>query len=103
MSLLSLLMLSLALNSAQAITPSKKVNINTASVKELMHLPGIGKSKAKEIVSYRQAKPFRTISDIMQIKGIGKKLYAKIQAHITVMANSSKRSTSSFFGASSSK
>jgi competence protein ComEA len=56
------------------------VNINTASMKELTQIPGIGKVTAKRIVKYREKNgPFKDISDIQKIKGIGSKTYAKIK------------------------
>ncbi|GGO72021.1 helix-hairpin-helix domain-containing protein [Bowmanella pacifica] len=49
------------------------ININTASAKELMKLPGIGKSKAEAIVKYRQDNgDFQSIEDLAKIQGIGK-------------------------------
>jgi len=56
------------------------VNINTASIKELIKIPGIGKVTANRIVKYREKHgPFKELSDIQKIKGIGSKTYAKIK------------------------
>lgn len=61
------------------------VNLNAANVEQLMTLPGIGKSKAEAIVAYREAEgPFNTIDDLVQVKGIGKKLLAKLSASVEV-------------------
>lgn len=60
------------------------LNINTASAEELTQLPGIGKSKAEAIVAYRQAHPFKAVSELTEVKGIGPKMLEKIQAHVTV-------------------
>lgn len=60
------------------------VNINTASVEELTRLPGIGKSKAEAIVTYRQAHPFKAVSELTEVKGIGPKMLEKIQGHVTL-------------------
>ena len=62
---------------------STKININTASIEELMTLPGIGESKAKSIIKYREETPFKTIEDIKNIQGIGDNLYAQIKENIT--------------------
>lgn len=65
---------------------SKKiVNINTATETELTSLSGIGASKAKVIIEYRTTNgPFKTINDILNVKGIGESIFAKIKDYITV-------------------
>lgn len=61
------------------------VNINTASIDELMTLSGIGESKAKNIIEYRSTNgKFNTIEDIKNISGIGDALFNKIKDNITV-------------------
>lgn len=62
-----------------------KININTASLTELMTLTGIGESKAKLIIEYRtQNGNFKDIKDIMKVKGISETLYSKFKENITV-------------------
>lgn len=62
---------------------SQKININIASKKELAKLPGVGPSYAARIVSYRKEKgKFTSITDLLNIKGIGLKKIAKIQPYI---------------------
>ena len=64
---------------------ASKVNINTASVEELMQLPGIGEAKAKMILDYRtQNGAFQKVEDIMKISGIKEGVYNKIKENITV-------------------
>ena len=64
---------------------SGKININTAGVKELMTLSGIGEAKASDIISYREEHgPFSDISDIMKIQGIKEGIYHKIKNKITI-------------------
>jgi len=63
---------------------SSKISINTATLEELMTLPGIGESKAKDIINYRESNgPFNTIEDITKVTGIGESIFAKIKENIT--------------------
>ncbi len=59
------------------------ININTASVNDLMSLPGIGEVYANRIIDYRYNKPFGSIEEIKNIEGIGDKTFDKIKALIT--------------------
>ena len=62
-----------------------KININTASVEELQTLKGIGPATAKSIILYREEYGvFSAIEEIMNVKRIGEKTFAKIKERITV-------------------
>ena len=66
-------------------TSSALININTASEDTLCSLPGIGSSKAKAIIKYREDNgPFTDISQIMNVSGIGENLYNNIKDLICV-------------------
>ena len=61
------------------------ININTASAAELDKLPGIGPAYAGRIIDYRQAYGgFKSIEEIVNVKGIGPKTFDKIKDYITV-------------------
>ncbi len=61
------------------------VNINTASAEELCALPGIGASRAADIVRYREQNgAFQTKEDIMKVSGIKQNAYDKLCDKITV-------------------
>jgi competence protein ComEA len=61
------------------------VNLNTASMEELMTLKGIGESRAGDIIRYRQeAGGFQAIEDIMNVPGIKEGAFEKIKDYITV-------------------
>ena len=69
----------------ESLLRNQKININTATVKELDSLPGIGPTMAKRIEEYRQSKgAFTSIEDIKHVKGIGDGLFKKIRDKITV-------------------
>jgi len=61
-----------------------KVDINSANIKELQSIKGIGYKKAVAIIEYRKTHKFTKIEDIMKVKGIGKKLFEKIKSEIEV-------------------
>jgi competence protein ComEA len=62
-----------------------RININTAGVDELSELPGIGPAYAQRIVDYRKEYgPFKTIEDLLNVRGIGDRTFEKIRDRITV-------------------
>ena len=61
------------------------ININTATIQEFTQLSGIGESKAKSIIEYREANGyFKTIEDIKNVTGIGDNIFDKIKNYITI-------------------
>lgn len=75
--------------SASAVVDSStkdgKVNINTADASELTSLNGIGETRAKAILDYREEHGnFQRIEDICNVDGIGESTFKKIQDGITV-------------------
>lgn len=74
-----------ALLQAEEQAASGVINLNQASEQELMTLPGIGASKAREIISYRdQHGSFSEITELMEIPGIKEGVFNKIKDQITV-------------------
>ncbi len=62
-----------------------QVDLNTSTAKELQQLPGIGKGLAKRIVDYRTSNgPFKSVEELMQVKGIGKKTFAKMKERLAI-------------------
>ena len=61
------------------------ININKASKEQLMTLPGIGASRAEDIIRYREeAGGFQCIEDIMKVSGIKDAAFQKIKDSIAV-------------------
>lgn len=71
--------------SKAAAEEGARVNINTATAEELAQaMNGVGLKKAQAIVSYREEYgPFKTISDLEQVPGMGSSLVERNQAHLT--------------------
>lgn len=63
----------------------QKINVNAASVAELMTIRGIGEVTANAIVAYReQHGPFKTVDDVVAVKGIGPKSIERFRDQMTV-------------------
>jgi len=59
------------------------VNINTASVEQLQLLPRVGPALAGRIIEFREANgSYRTADEIVAVKGIGEKSFAKLEPYI---------------------
>jgi competence ComEA-like helix-hairpin-helix protein len=55
-----------------------RIDINTATEKELKMIPGVGPVLASRIIA---ARPFRSADDLKKVNGIGDKKYAKIRPY----------------------
>lgn len=66
-------------------SPGERVNLNTATIDELVTLPGIGRSYAQRIVEFREKNgPFKKVEDLLNVRGIGEKTFERIRDRITV-------------------
>lgn len=64
------------------VSEPKRISINSATLEELDQLSGIGPAIAKRIIEHRQSNPFSSLEELMEVKGIGEKLFAKIKDEI---------------------
>jgi competence ComEA-like helix-hairpin-helix protein len=64
--------------------PNGVVNLNTASAKQLMALPGVGPALAERIVEYRQQRRFEETKHLLRVRGIGKATFAKLAPMLAV-------------------
>ena len=61
------------------------ININTATADELTMVKGIGDTRAKNIVAYREEHgPFNSVEELKEVDGIGDTLYEQIAGSLTV-------------------
>ncbi|MBI4635847.1 MAG: helix-hairpin-helix domain-containing protein [Candidatus Rokubacteria bacterium] len=68
-----------------ATAVAEKVNINTAGVRELMTLSGVGRKLAEKIVQYREAHgPFKKPEDVKSVEGVGSALWEQNRGRIVV-------------------
>jgi comEA protein len=65
--------------------PLKPININTANSEELQQVPGIGPVTADKILQMRKSYgAFKSVDDLLSIKGLGKKRLEKMRKYLTV-------------------
>lgn len=76
-----------------AVAPAwaDSVNINSASVRELQQVDGIGVKTAEKIVAYRNEHgPFKSVDELLKVKGFGKKKLEKAGDELTVEESEEK-------------
>src|SRR5688572_18854862 len=67
-----------AAQTASATTAPGVVNVNTATEEELTRLPGVGPAKAQAILEARARRPFRRLSDLRRVSGIGRRTLERL-------------------------
>jgi competence protein ComEA len=93
------LLVTMSLTGARAATPAKgadaggpaatgTINLNSASAEQIALLPRVGLKLAQRVVEYRKTNgPFKKIEDLMEVKGVGEKLFVVLRPHLTVAGN----------------
>ncbi len=65
--------------------PKEPVDVNTADAEELQTLANIGPALAQRIIDYREANgPFRSVEDLLEVKGIGEATLEKFREDVTL-------------------
>ena len=71
--------------SSSSVVISGKLSLNTATLDELMTLPGIGEAKAQAIIEYREeVGAFQNIEELKEVSGIGDAIFDQIKESITI-------------------
>jgi competence ComEA-like helix-hairpin-helix protein len=71
---------------ADSTRDAARVDLNRATAPELDALPGIGPVLARRIVEHRERfGPYRRVQDLLDVPGIGPKLYAKLEGRVAVL------------------
>ncbi len=66
-------------------TSPRQVDLNQATLSDLEALPGIGPKLAQRVIEHRDENgPFRTVDDLRQVKGIGRKKFDRLRPHVLV-------------------
>jgi competence protein ComEA len=85
LALLSLAVVIVSSAIAKKKPPAHSININTAGATDLQQVPGIGPSTAQKILDTRKSYgAFKSVDDLLAIKGIGPKKLEKMRKYLTV-------------------
>ncbi|MBU2870877.1 helix-hairpin-helix domain-containing protein [Colwellia sp. E2M01] len=68
-----------------AVVKEKTVNLNKSSLEQLLTLKGIGYSRAKSIIVYReQMGGFKSVDELSQVSGVGEKILSENKGRLTI-------------------
>lgn len=81
-----LLAVALFATAVQAGNPIDVVDLNRATAAELEKLPGLGPRKVDAILELRKKRPFTRVTQLLEVKGIGKKTLERLRPWLRVSA-----------------
>ncbi|MAE95102.1 MAG: helix-hairpin-helix domain-containing protein [Planctomycetota bacterium] len=68
------------------------LNLNQATVEQLVLLPGVGESRARAIVAFRKQRgPFKAVAELVEVKGIGEAALAKLKPYLRLAGKTTLR------------
>lgn len=69
----------------KTLPAENSINLNSASVNDLLNLPGIGEKTAEKIIEYRaRIKGFRKVEELLSVRGIGESKLNKIKKYLFI-------------------
>ncbi len=77
-------LLLLGILAASQAQPIERIDLNKASLEELVRLPGLGEIRARAIIDERTRRPFRRFAELLRIRGIGRKRLRKWIPYLTI-------------------
>lgn len=67
-----------------SLLPGEVIDVNTADVRDLQRLPGIGEKRAEDIAAWREEHgPFQTVDELIQVPGIGPVILENLREYVT--------------------
>jgi competence ComEA-like helix-hairpin-helix protein len=69
---------------ARAAEPVAAVDLNAATAEQLCTLPGVGPKKAEAILALRKQRPFTRVTQLLEVRGIGKKTLDRLKPFVRV-------------------
>lgn len=79
--------------SSKPLGPGERIDPNTAPLDQLMRLPRVGRGVAERIIAERVKGPYRTLSDLGRVRGIGPATLKQWEGRVTLPAGASSRPT----------
>ena len=67
-----------------AVAADEVLDLNSATVEQLDHLPGIGRKKAEAIVQLRHKHPYVRVTQLLEVRGIGSKTLQRLRPYLRV-------------------
>jgi competence ComEA-like helix-hairpin-helix protein len=83
---------------SRPLGPGERLDPNRAPEAELDRLPGVGPGLARAIVAARDSAPFRSLDDLVRVRGIGASTLEKIRPGVEVRGNSGTAAGTSAVG-----